>query len=124
MSAAFGDSRFPPLEERELKSLKIEVSVLTPLMKIDVEEPEHYAKAIKVGKHGLFIEDGYYSGLLLPQVPVEQGWNEREFLCQTCVKAGMPPNAWLSKRAAVYCFEAQIFSEKKPEGEVEERKIC
>ena len=123
VSAAVGDPRFAPVNEKELDSLVVEVSVLTPMMRLEVEDPEHYEKAIKVGKHGLFIEDGYYSGLLLPQVPVEQGWKEREFLSQTCVKAGMPPNAWLSKRASVWTFEAQIFSEKTPKGEVIEKKL-
>ncbi|MCK4714457.1 MAG: TIGR00296 family protein, partial [Candidatus Aenigmarchaeota archaeon] len=103
--------------------LVIEVSALTPLVKLEVAEPEHYVKAIKVGRHGLLVEDGYFSGLLLPQVPVKLGWDEKEFLCQTCVKAGMPPNAWESKRASVYSFEAQIFCEKAPGGEVEERVL-
>lgn len=123
VSAAVGDPRFRAVDEKELNALVVEVSVLTPLMKVGVEKPEHYVKAVDVGKHGLFIEDGYYSGLLLPQVPVEQGWDACEFLSQTCMKAGMPPNAWKGKRTGVYTFEAQIFSEKKPKGEVFEKKL-
>ena len=123
VNAAFGDMRFRAVGEAELASLVVEVSVLTPPLRVEVEEPAHYEKAIRVGRDGLIVEDGYYSGLLLPQVPVEHRWDEHEFLCQTCVKAGMPPNAWESKRTAIYRFESQVFGERKPMGEVEERKL-
>ncbi|RLG19942.1 TIGR00296 family protein [Candidatus Micrarchaeota archaeon] len=123
VQAAVGDPRFPHVKKEELPGLVIEVSVLTPMMKLEAEEPELYAKAIEVGRDGLMIEDGYYSGLLLPQVAAEKGWNEEEFLAQTCVKAGMPPNAWKSKRASVYRFEAQLFDELKPGGEVVEKVL-
>ena len=69
---------------------------------------------IEVGKHGLLIKKGFYTGLLLPQVPVELGWDREEFLRQTCLKAGLPPDEW-EKEAEIYTFEADVFSEKSKE---------
>jgi len=78
---------------------------------------------IKVGEDGLIVEKGMFKGLLLPQVPVEWGWCEEEFLCQCCVKAGLPPDSWLTKGAKIYKFSAIIFGEKTPKGEVERKLI-
>ena len=106
-AAAFEDPRFTPVTEKELQNIDIEVSALTPLRKIDrVEE-------IEVGKHGIYIKKGYHSGLLLPQVATEQGWNRTTFLEQTCHKAGLTRNAWKDKDASIYVFSADIFSEDK-----------
>ena len=87
VAAAFHDPRFPSLKPDELKDLSFEVSVLSPLRRInDINE-------IEVGKHGLYIVRGYNSGLLLPQVAVEYGWDRENFLAETCYKAGLPPQA-------------------------------
>jgi len=103
VAAAFNDPRFPPLNERELNDLDIEISVLTPLKKIDD------ANEIEVGKHGIFIEKGFFSGLLLPQVATEYGWDRETFLEQTCLKAGLPRNAWKDKETKIHIFSADIF---------------
>jgi len=106
VAAAFRDPRFPPLRRDELNKIDIEISALTPLRKItDINE-------IEVGKHGIYIEKGLHSGLLLPQVATEYGWDRLTFLEQTCWKAGLPLNAWKSPDASIYIFSADIFSEK------------
>jgi len=94
ISAATRDPRFCPLEKKDVDKVVFEVSVLTPPEHVKTEKPEEYLKEIKVGEHGLIIEKGPYKGLLLPQVPVEWGWCEEEFLCQCCIKAGLPPDSW------------------------------
>ncbi len=102
-AAAFRDPRFPPVNEKELDELDIEISVLTPLRKImDINE-------IEVGKHGLYIKKGWNSGLLLPQVATEYGWDRKTFLEHTCQKAGLPSNAWKEKETEIYIFSADIF---------------
>ena len=102
-AAAFRDPRFSPVSESELPELEFEVSVLTPLKKIkDVNE-------IQVGKHGIYLKKGWYSGLLLPQVATEYGWDRQTFLEHTCQKAGLPSNAWKEKDTEIYIFSADIF---------------
>jgi len=102
-AAAFGDPRFPPVTKKELKDLEIEISVLTPFKQItDVSE-------IEVGKHGIYMERGFYSGLLLPQVATEYGWDRDTFLEHTCRKAGLPHDAWKDKDTKIYIFSADIF---------------
>jgi len=123
LSAAFEDPRFPPVERGELDKLVLEVSVLSVPEEIKVKKPEEYLKKIKVGRDGLIINYGYSSGLLLPQVPIEWNWNEEEFLCQVCEKAGLPRNMWKSPSARISSFGAQIFSEKAPSGEVIQKKL-
>ena len=85
---------------------------------MEVTNPKEYLSKIKVGEDGLIVERGYYKGLLLPQVPVEWGWCEEEFLCQCCIKAGLPPDTWLTKDVKIYKFKAIIFEEETPMGEV------
>jgi len=123
LSAAFEDPRFPPVEKSELSRLVMEVSVLSVPEELRVKKPEEYLKRIKVGRDGLIISYGYSSGLLLPQVPVEWNWNEEEFLCQVCEKAGLPRNMWQSPSARISSFSAQIFSEKTPGGEAVQKKL-
>jgi uncharacterized protein (TIGR00296 family) len=97
--------------------------VLTPPEPVNVDKPEKYIKEIKVGEHGLIVEKGVYKGLLLPQVPVEWGWCEEEFLCQCCVKAGLPPDTWLTKGTKIYRFSAIVFEEETPNGEVKRKSL-
>jgi uncharacterized protein (TIGR00296 family) len=103
---------------KELGKVIFEVSVLTPPEPVEVKNPKEYLSKIKVGEDGLIVERGHYRGLLLPQVPIEWGWCEEEFLCQCCVKAGLPPDSWLTKDAKIYKFKAIIFEEETPLGEV------
>lgn len=123
LSAAFEDPRFPPVEAGELGKLVAEVSVLSVPQEIRVKKPEEYLKKVKAGRDGLMIHYGYASGLLLPQVPVEWNWGEEEFLCQVCVKAGLPRNMWQSPSAKISSFTAQIFSEKSPGGKAELKRL-
>ncbi|WP_022847480.1 MULTISPECIES: TIGR00296 family protein [unclassified Desulfurobacterium] len=122
ISAATRDPRFPPMSPEELDNVTFEVTVLTPPELIEAP-PEKLPEMIKVGRDGLIIRCGFTSGLLLPQVPVEWGWNEREFLSQTCIKAGMPPDCWKSPYCKIYRFQGQIFKEVEPYGKIVEENI-
>ncbi|NOX38444.1 MAG: AmmeMemoRadiSam system protein A [Calditrichaeota bacterium] len=107
VAAAFQDPRFNPLQPEELDKIDIEISVLSPLKKIErIEE-------IQVGTHGLFIKKGYNRGLLLPQVATEWGWDREVFLSQTCLKAGLPGDCWQDAETEIYIFSAEIFSEQE-----------
>lgn len=118
IESATGDPRFPPMKMEELDQVVFEVSVLTEPQLIEVKSPLEYPSKIKVGEDGLIVERGVYRGLLLPQVPIEWGWNEEEFLCQCCLKAGLPPDCWLLKGTKIYKFQAIIFEETSPNGPV------
>lgn len=103
ISAAFQDPRFKPLTETELNGLDIEISVLTPMQIItDTDE-------IIVGVHGLMIVKDGFSGLLLPQVATEYGWDRQSFLEHTCSKAGLPTDAWKDNETKIYSFSAEVF---------------
>ncbi|MFU8857738.1 MAG: AmmeMemoRadiSam system protein A [Deferrisomatales bacterium] len=103
-SAAMGDPRFAPVTPAEVPELDVEISVLSPLVR--AERPEE----VEVGRHGVYIIDGNYRGVLLPQVAVEHGWDRETFLDQTCRKAGLPPGAW-RRGGTIYVFEAEVFGE-------------
>jgi len=103
--AAFSDYRFQPVTNGELNALDIEISVLTPMKRI------YDPKEVAVGRDGLYIKRGISAGVLLPQVPVEQGWERIEFLDHTCLKAGLPTGAWKDKNTELYVFQAEIFGE-------------
>jgi len=113
-SAAFSDPRFNPLQEDELKDIRIEISLLT--------KPEllegNYLKQIKIGRDGLIIESNFTSGLLLPQVFVEYNADIEEALEMTCEKAGLNRDAWKEKDIRVYKFRCEVYSEEKPNGNV------
>jgi uncharacterized protein (TIGR00296 family) len=121
--SATRDPRFLPLGENELNNIIIEVTILTPPMIIEVDKPEEYLSNIEIGRDGLIVEQGFYKGLLLPQVPVEQGWDKEEFLSHTCMKAGLLPDAWFDKSTKVSKFSGQVFTEVKPHGEIKEKKL-
>ncbi len=104
-SAAIKDTRFRPMTEDELEDMELEISALTPLKRITD------AGEIKVGKHGIYMKRGFYSGLLLPQVATEYGWDRETFLQQTCRKAGLPKDAWKDESTEIYIFSAEVFSE-------------
>jgi len=105
LAAAFNDPRFPSLKPEELKELTFEISVLSPLQRVqDIRE-------IQVGKHGLYIVYGHNSGLLLPQVASEYGWDRETFLKETCRKAGLQTHAWQDKETEIYIFSADYFGD-------------
>jgi uncharacterized protein (TIGR00296 family) len=118
INAATQDPRFESMSIDELNSVVFEVSILTPPELVKTRDPKEYVKHIKVGEDGLIIERGYHRGLLLPQVPIDWGWQEEEFLCQCCMKAGLPPDSWLTKDAKIYKFKAIIFEEETPNGKI------
>jgi AmmeMemoRadiSam system protein A len=103
VAAAFHDTRFSPVKTEEAAHLRVEISVLSPLFPIRPEE-------VEIGKHGLVISAESRRGLLLPQVPVEHGWDRLTFLAQTCCKAGLPPDAW-TRGATLEAFVAEVFGE-------------
>ena len=102
-AAAFEDPRFAPLAADELDDLHMEISVMGPLS--PCPDPE----LIEVGRHGLYIRKAMHSGLLLPQVATEWGWDRETFLDQTCVKAGLPKGTWRKPKTEIWWFEAVIF---------------
>lgn len=116
ISSATQDPRFYPMKADELDCVVFEVSVLTPPEPVEVENPKEYPSKIKVGRDGLIVERSYCKGLLLPQVPVEWKWDEEEFLCQCCIKAGLPPDSWLLKGTKIYQFSSIIAQETEPKG--------
>lgn len=122
-SSCIKDPRFPPLEAKELDKVTVEVTVLTEPELVEADEPEGYIEKIEIGEDGLLLKSGKSQGLLLPQVPVEQGWNGEEFLKGVCQKAGLAPDAWRKENTKLYKFQGQIFKEKEPKGEIVEREI-
>ena len=104
VSAALSDPRFPPLSEAEWPKVDLELSVLGPIDRVtDMSE-------VVVGRHGLVVEFGRSRGLLLPQVALEWKWDAFEFAAQTCIKAGLPRDAY-QKGATLFKFEAEVFGE-------------
>ncbi|MDR0470515.1 MAG: TIGR00296 family protein [Nitrososphaerota archaeon] len=124
LNAATEDPRFEPLTIAELDQIIFEVSVLTPPELIQTPNPKEYLSKIKVGQDGLIIQRGWRKGLLLPQVPLEWNWDTEEFLCQCCIKAGLPPDNWLTKDAQLYKFQALIFEEQTPNGSVKRLNLA
>ena len=118
-SAAFSDPRFPKMQANELEKIIVEVSVLSMPEEVKGEKDSVPAQ-IEVGKHGLIVSKGGRQGLLLPQVAKEYNWSQEEFLEHTCEKATLPHTAWRNADCHIFRFESQIFSEKDPNGEVEE----
>ncbi|MGP8158332.1 MAG: TIGR00296 family protein [Thermoplasmata archaeon] len=118
VSAAVEDYRFRPVRAVDLAHLTVEVSVLTVPVPVRFTTPEEALRAVTVGRDGLIVEGLGSSGLLLPQVAPEQGWSVEELLEGTCEKAGLPPRAWRDPRVKLRRFEAEIFREVKPRGDV------
>jgi AmmeMemoRadiSam system protein A len=106
-ASALQDPRFEPLRMEELKIVEIEISVLSPLRPIaSVEE-------IEVGRHGIMLRRGYHSGLLLPQVATEYGWDRETFLTHTCYKAGLEGSCWRDPETRIEIFSAVVFAEEE-----------
>jgi AmmeMemoRadiSam system protein A len=105
VNAAVRDPRFYPVQKDELRDLHIEISVMSPIV------PVSNVEDIEVGRDGLIISGGGRAGLLLPQVASEYGWDRETFLRQTCVKAGLPADAWKSPECRIEKFSAEVFGE-------------
>jgi hypothetical protein len=104
VESATGDPRFTPVKLGDLKDIDIEISVLSPLEKVDS------ADKIEMGVHGVLVRRGFNSGVFLPQVATETGWSKEEFLAQLCSqKAGLSPDAWKDKNTELYIFTAGVF---------------
>ncbi len=107
IASASKDPRFHPLEKDELDNFELEISVISPLEKIDDIEQ------IVVGTHGLYLEQNFSRGVLLPQVATEHGWDRPTFLQQTCLKAGLKGDSWKNSDADIYIFSAKIYKESE-----------
>ena len=116
IAAATEDPRFSPVKTDELNDIVFEVTVLTPPVEITITDPMEYLEKIKIGRDGLIIRHSFSSGLLLPQVPVEYGWNVEEFLQHTCEKAGLAKDTWKNESVKIEKFEGIIFKEETPNG--------
>jgi uncharacterized protein len=114
IAAASEDPRFPPVRPEELSSIVVEVSVLTPPEEIRSADRTKLPSRVRVGVDGLIVSNSFTSGLLLPQVATEFGFDPTDFLSQTCLKAGLPPDAWLSVETKVFAFQADVFAEPGP----------
>jgi uncharacterized protein len=117
IAAATQDPRFPPVQSQELENIIFELSILTPPMEINGKSAE-YKNQITLGKDGLILQSRFGSGLLLPQVPLELNWNVEEYLVNICYKAGAPPDAWLDPASKLYKFQAIVFKEVEPRGNI------
>jgi len=120
ISAAYEDTRFPPIEKEELNRVVFEVSVLTEPELIKVRDPKEYSQKIEAGKDGLIMQNGPFSGLFLPQVWKYFKNNKEEFLRNLCYKAGLTPDYIRDKKTKIWKFGAQIFAEEEPKGKIKE----
>lgn len=118
IDSAANDPRFTPVTPNELKAILVELSVLTPPKKIEYTNPDELLTLVKIGRDGLIVTRGQKRGLLLPQVPVDWGWEVKEFLEHTCTKAWLPEKAWRDPKTEFMSFQAEIFGEEEPYGEI------
>jgi uncharacterized protein len=117
IAAATQDPRFPPVHRQELENIIFEISILTPPIEIKAR-PAEYRTQITLGKDGLILHSRFGSSLLLPQVPLELKWSVEEYLVNICYKAGAPSDAWLDPASKLYKFQAIVFKEVQPRGNV------
>lgn len=110
-AAALEDPRFPPVRKDELEQITVEVTILTVPVTLE-GEPSDRPKKVVVGRHGLIVRGMGTSGLLLPQVATEYGWDATTFLDHTCMKAGLPGRCWTDPSVEILTFEGQIFTER------------
>lgn len=120
LQSAFSDNRFPPLSIHELEMVTFEVTILTTPERLIVRSPEEYIKTIEIGKDGILIRFGVYSGILLPQVPLKEKWDVEAFLNAVCYKAILPIDSWRNLKTEIYRFQGKTFGEKYPRGEIVE----
>lgn len=122
IAAATEDPRFPPVRPHELQHIVFEVSVLSDPKPVPLQGRDR-VKGFIIGRDGLIIRKGFYSGLLLPEVPVEYCWDEETFLSETCIKAGLQPDCWLDNESELLRFSAVTFREERPGGQVIKRDL-
>jgi len=120
VAAALRDPRFPPVRLEEMESIIIDVTLLTPPEDIRFSDEEDLVRQVRIGRDGLIAKKGFYSGLLLPQVPVEYDWSVEEFLSHTCMKAGLHPEEWRRGDVKFQRFQGKVFGEESPGGPVKE----
>jgi uncharacterized protein (TIGR00296 family) len=118
VDSAVNDPRFPAVTPKELDTILVDLSVLTPPKKIEYSKPEELLDLVKVGRDGLIAVRGMFRGLLLPQVPVDWKWDTKEYLEHTCNKAGMPAGLWKDPETEFMSFQAEIFGEEQPRGKI------
>ena len=120
IQSAIEDPRFPSVTLEEMDIIVIELSILTPPELLMVNNPKDYGDKIVIGRDGLIAERGWQRGLLLPQVPVDQdrNWDVDTFLKHTCQKAMLPEDAWKNFDTKIYSFQAILFEEESPRGEI------
>ncbi len=118
ISAATRDPRFAPVKRAEIDRVLLEVSLLTTPVLLSTESPLELSRLVKVGRDGLIMRWTFGSGLLLPQVASEYGWNAEDFLSNLSLKAGAPPDQWLVPGTQIFTFQAQVFQEESPRGKV------
>ncbi|MFW3145875.1 MAG: TIGR00296 family protein [Thermoplasmatota archaeon] len=123
VSAATRDPRFPPVGLKEMDRIVIDVTLLTAPEKLRYRDEEDLKRQIRIGRDGLIAKRSFFSGLLLPQVPVEYGWSVEEFLSHTCMKAGLHPEEWRRGDVEFQKFQGRVFGEREPKGEVEEMPL-
>ncbi|MHA1298568.1 MAG: TIGR00296 family protein [Candidatus Helarchaeota archaeon] len=123
ISSATKDSRFAPLQPEELDNIIIEASFLTPPKVIEVNKPEEYLEKIKIGRDGLIVEFSGHSGLLLPQVPIDWKWGVKTYLEHLMQKAWLPSDTWKKEKVKISSFQAEVFEEESPRGEIVQRNI-
>ena len=121
--SACHDPRFPDLGEDELDLITVEVTLLSVPEELMFDDPRDLPGMIVIGRDGLIMECMGHRGLLLPQVPVEWGWDATEYLRYLSMKAGLPSDAWMHPDTRIWAFEGEVFSEDSPRGNVSERKI-
>jgi uncharacterized protein (TIGR00296 family) len=114
VDAAVHDYRFRPMSPAELDQVIVDLSVLTPPQKLEYSSPENLLNLVQIGRDGLIASSGTMRGLLLPQVPVQYGWDVRTFLEHTCNKAGLPQDLWKNPEVEFMSFQAEIFGETTP----------
>jgi AmmeMemoRadiSam system protein A len=120
VEAALNDPRFPPLGPEEVDRVVVEVSVLSSPVELS-SRPDERIREVRVGRDGLIVSRPPYVGLLLPQVAVDQGWDEVVFLTEACIKAGLEPTCWTERTTKVYKFTATVWAEAEPRGPVKVR---
>jgi len=120
IQSAIEDPRFPSVTLEEMDEIVIELSILTPPELLEVKDPNQYLDKIVIGRDGLIAERGWQRGLLLPQVPVDhdRNWDVETFLSHTCQKAMLPADAWKKMDTNIYSFQAILFEEVSPRGEI------
>lgn len=123
IDSAVNDPRFPPVKPEEVDGLVVEVSILTLPKEVKVKSPKEYKEKVVIGRDGIIVEWAMGAGLLLPQVPVEEGWDVDDYLSYGCMKAGAPPDLWLTSNIKLYTFQAVVFEEERPRGKVVRKRL-